>query len=200
LNITMKYDLTFFASANLGGDVNCAYTVNGKTVILNTSMNQSGTVTMYDVVPDEFGEITITVAPGTLTSQFGLIGALIIQGYTPAGNSIPTPPARVINNTPTQEKQLEATVIPNKISVTAYPNPFDQSFNLTVSTAEPDKLDVLVYDVNGRLIYQNSYGNLNSGVNTIRVQPNKTFAQGVYFVKAIVGNNKDLELIKVVKK
>jgi large repetitive protein len=196
LNLTMKYDLTFFASANLGGDVNGAYTINGKTVVLNASMNKSGAVIMYDVVPDEFGEILITITP-TLGSQFGLIGAVIVQGYTPAGNIIPTPPARIIATT---EEPLKGLAIPDKVSVAAYPNPFDQYFTLTVSTAAPDKLDVLVYDVNGRLVYQNKYGNLNSGINTIRVQPDKGFAAGVYFVKTIVGNSKDLQLIKIIKK
>ena len=152
---------------------------------------------MYDIVADEFGEVTITVAPGTPTSAFGLIGALIIQGYTPSNSSIPTPPARQL----IVEKPVnQVNVAQEKAIIKAYPNPFDQYFTLEVSTQQADKLNVLVYDVNGRLIYQRSYGNLNSGSNTIRVQPDKVLSPGVYFVKAIVGDGSDSGLIKIVKK
>ncbi len=65
LNLTQKYDFTFFGSSNAYGDVNTAYTVNGKTCLLNTSLNKTGTVTMYNIVPDNNGEVTITIAPGT---------------------------------------------------------------------------------------------------------------------------------------
>jgi large repetitive protein len=199
LNVSMKYDISFFASSVTWGDVTSAYTVNGKTVMLNASLNKDAPVTMYDVVPDEFGEITITIAPGTTSSQFGLIGALIIKGYTPSNNSIPTPPARVavVDSRP---QVSNPTVIPEKVSVVAYPNPFDSYFTLTVTTAQPDKLDVLVYDIQGRLMYRQQFGNLNSGSNTVRVMPDKTFAPGVYFVKAVLGDRKDTGLIKIVKR
>ena len=55
----MNYDFTFFASSRAYGDVNIAYTVNGKTCLLNTSLNTTGTVTIYGIVPDENGEITL---------------------------------------------------------------------------------------------------------------------------------------------
>jgi pimeloyl-ACP methyl ester carboxylesterase len=201
LNVSMKYDLSFFASSVASGDLTSGYTVNGKTVLLNAALNKKSPVTMYDVVPDEFGEITITIAPGTPTSQFGLIGALIIQGFTPANTSIPNPPARFANgDMQVQQVQTAVTDIPDKVSIVAYPNPFDQYFTLTVSTEEPEKLDVLVYDLQGRLMYQHRFGNLNSGTNTLRIQPDKAFAPGVYFVKAILGNRKDSGLIKVIKK
>jgi hypothetical protein len=82
LNLNMLYDLTFFASSRAFGDVNVAYTANGKNALLNTSLNTTGTVTLYGVTPDLNGEIIISVAPGTATSQFGLIGALIAKGYS----------------------------------------------------------------------------------------------------------------------
>lgn len=198
LNVTQRYNLSFFSSSVNTGDVTSAYTVNGNTVMLNAAQNKSGTVTMYDVVPDEFGEILITVAPGTPGAQYGLLAALIVQAYTPATNSIPTPPGRQISTV--VEAPRPNDVIPDKINMSSYPNPFDQYFTLTVSTETPDRLDVFLYDINGRLVHQQRFADLNSGTNTVRVQPDKTLAPGVYIVRAILGNNKDLGLIKIVKK
>ena len=84
----MKYDFTFYASSQAYGDVNVAYTINGKTTLLNASLNVNGTQTIYGVTPDAYGNVNITVAPGTSTSQFGLIGALIIGGYTPSSSDV----------------------------------------------------------------------------------------------------------------
>jgi hypothetical protein len=72
LNIGMKYDFTFFASSQAYGDVNVAYTINGVTTLLNTSLNINSTQTIYGVTPDSYGNVTITVAAGTpkLTVRF----------------------------------------------------------------------------------------------------------------------------------
>ena len=197
LNLTMAYDFTFFASSNAAGDVNVAYTVNGKTVLLNTSMNKTGTVTMYGIVPDSNGEVELKVSPGTLTSQFGLIGALVMQGYNPTNNAAPPSPA----DAPEPTVSISSVMMDEerKPEISAYPNPFRQNFTMTVTTKRPDKLDVLLYDANGRVVFQGRYGNLNSGLNTITVQPNRTLAPGVYFVKAVLGSGVDVKLIKIVK-
>ena len=42
LNMSMKYDISFFASAAISGDVNVSYSVNGKTIMLNAAGNKSG--------------------------------------------------------------------------------------------------------------------------------------------------------------
>lgn len=200
LNLSMKYDLTFFGSSTDPSDVNGAYVVNGKTVMLNASNNKNGTVTMYDVVPDQYGELLITVSPGTIASHFGLLGAMIVSAYTPSSGSIPNPPGITtvspdLVRTPAAPAKTE---IANKIEITAFPNPFRQFFTLTVSTEEPDELDVFLYDINGRLAYQTRCPNVSSGMNTIRIQPDKSLPPGVYMVKAVLGN-KDYKQIKIVR-
>jgi hypothetical protein len=198
LNMTMKYDFTFFASAQAWGDVNVAYTVNGKTVMLNASFNTSGTVTMYDIVPDENGEVVITVAPGTTSSQFGLIGSLVINGYVPSNGVIPTPPA----SQPQVETQAVYETAPERATaqqVTAYPNPFNQGFTLVVPAKDKDRLDVMIYDVNGKLVYQKQFANLYTGSNSIRITPEGSLKPGVYMVRTVVGNRREEQMIKVVK-
>jgi hypothetical protein len=203
LNLSMTYDLTFFASANSRADVTSKYTVNGKTTYLNAAMNRSGTVTLYNIVPDANGEVHIDVAPGTPTSQFGLIGALVIQGYHATNTAAPaTLPAAAraevtnIRNAPARAQVAEVAVS----DVTVNPNPFTESFTLSVSTPSREKLSVLIYDLGGKLVYQNQYNNLNGGLNTIRVQPGKALAPGVYFIKTALGTQTDAKLIKVIKK
>ncbi len=53
LNVGLKYDFTFFASANDYSDVTVAYTIGNKTSLFNASLNKTGTITMYNIVADE---------------------------------------------------------------------------------------------------------------------------------------------------
>ncbi|MGI8952115.1 MAG: fibronectin type III domain-containing protein [Chitinophagaceae bacterium] len=208
LDFTKKYNFTFFASSQAYGDVNGAYTINGKTCVLNASLNKGGTVTMYDVVPDNNGEVTITIAPNTSASQFGLIGALIIQGYTPSSNTAPQPPAtRQLMARNSVNKQAENSVQQNQIAVTktddevkVYPNPFHQSFTLVIPSENNDNLAVLIYDINGRLVYSNQFNNLVKGENYIKIEANQNLsAPGVYTAKILFTNRKAFKIIKLVK-
>jgi hypothetical protein len=199
LNLSMKYDLSFFGSLQSSADETTAYMVNGKSVLLNNSYNKSGIVTMYGVSPDENGEILVSVTPGTPTAQLGLLAAMIVNGYNPATTAIPAPPAGAAISPEIVRVNNAGSVIAENIEVSAYPNPFRQSFTLTVTSSRPDQLDVLLYDINGKLVYRTRYGNLNSGTNTIRVQPDKQLLPGMYMVKAVLGTGKASRQIKLVK-
>jgi hypothetical protein len=198
LNLSMKYNITFFASIQAGGDVNTGYSVNGKTVMLNVSYNKNGTVTMYDVEPDVNGELLITTAPGTPTSQFGLLGAMVIQGFIPGGAVLPAPPARTGVSPEVVSREIISPVT-DAISLLVHPNPFIDYFNLSVTTATPQQLQVIMYDMNGKTVYQNAFGQLNSGTNIVKMQPQRTLAPGVYIVKAILGNGKETRTLKVIR-
>ena len=128
LNIGMKYDFTFFASSLAQGDVNVAYTINGVTTILNASLNVNGTQTIYGITPDNYGNVSISVSAASLTSQFGLIGALVIGGYTPSvSNVVPTlpasPGAQFAGSTQTAVSKVETQQKP-VAEIKAFPNPF----------------------------------------------------------------------------
>ena len=194
---TMTYDFTFFGSAQHTGDVNAIYKVNGKTVMLNAAINKSATVTMYGIVPDANGEVLVEVLPGTPTSQYGLLTALIVHGYKPVNVLTPAPSSRMATTVAAPEKKPEG--IMEKISVTAYPNPFRQFFTLTVTTEIPESLDVLVYDLGGKLVYRSRFGQLNSGINTIRVQPDRNLVPGVYIVRAVLGGRRLEQQVKLIK-
>ena len=150
---------------------------------------------MYDIVADSDGGVTITVAAGTITSEFGLIGALVIQGYTPTSNSGPLPSFTV------QQQRVEEVL--TNVSVTqevkVYPNPFSQSFTLAVPAENNEQVDVSIYDLGGRQVYQNRFGNLNKGVNYLQVRTPASLKPGVYMVQTTFAGKKEFKLVKVIK-
>ncbi len=208
LNIGMKYDFTFFASSNSFGDVNVAYVINGVTTILNASLNVNGTQTIYGVTPDNYGNVTISVAPGTQQSQFGLIGALIAKGYTPSTSSVvPVLPAsgaqsqgfvQTIVSGVTDASNVNAKTFNDEIK--AFPNPFHDQFTLTVPSQNNNgKVQVMMYDVTGKLVYSNSFGNINQGTNSLKITTNSNLTAGVYTVVVINTSTKALKTIRLIK-
>ncbi|WP_177191850.1 fibronectin type III domain-containing protein [Parafilimonas terrae] len=204
LNLNMNYDLTFFASSRAWGDVNVAYTANGKTVLLNTSLNTKGTVTAYGIRPDENGEINITIAPGTSTSQFGLIGAMIVQAYSDPVLTLPSslPQQQSAIASASAKKITEVSVNELKSSfdnLTAYPNPFSSNFTLSFNLPAKDNVDVEIYDLSGKLLYQNRFLNLFKGNNSVTIKPRNGLSSGIYMVKLTALNAKTSETIRVTK-
>lgn len=202
LNLAMKYDFTFFASSTDGRDVTVAYTVNGQTSLLNASLNKSGTLTMYNITADENGEVLITVAPGTPTSQFGLIGALVMQGYSPSTGSVPLPATERVGREPLVET-IAATASAKPVApseLTAYPNPFDQFFTLAVPVKGTAQVQVDLYDLSGQLLYRNQFGSLADGTNYLKIQPAQSIKPGLYMVRVTAGNSKQYQLVKVIKR
>ncbi len=203
LNIGMKYDFTFFASSNAFGDVNVAYVINGVTTILNASLNINGTVTINGVTPDSYGNITISVAPGDQASQFGLIGALIMKGYTPSASSVvPSLPAsglqsqgatQTIASSVQTEKSLNA-----EVALKAFPNPFRDQFTLVVPSNNNSKVQVMMYDVTGKLVYSNGFS-VQKGTNSLKITAGSNLTAGVYTVIVTNVNTKTIKTIKLLK-
>ncbi len=202
LNLNMNYDLTFFSSSRAYGDVNVAYTVNGKTALLDASLNTTGTVTLYGIVPDSNGEVMITVAPGTSASQFGLIGALIVQAYNSPVLTLPAPPASFAQNAiavVSQAQTKSKTVAKAFDNIISYPNPFVSNFTVSFKLPKSDNVQVEVYDINGRLVYQRRFENLTEGDNTLKIVPQNSLASGMYMVKLTSSNTKFSKVLKLIK-
>ena len=202
LNIGMKYDFTFFASSQAYGDVNVAYTINGVTTILNTSLNVNGTQTIYNVTPDNYGNVSITVSAATSTSQFGLLGALIIGAHTPSASTvIPTlPVTQSLQSTGTTSAiAIDNKAITSDVAINAYPNPFHDYFNLAVQTPTTARMQVAVYDINGKLVYNNNLGNVLAGMNTFRIVPGINLSAGIYTVLLINADTKSTKTIRLMK-
>ncbi len=202
LNINMKYDFTFFASSQAYGDVNVAYTINGVTTLLNTSLNVNGTQTIYNVTPDKYGSVTITVAPGTPASQFGLIGALVIGCYTPSSsNVVPVLPATSGFKSNDSTKQVVANVTKQEnVDLIAFPNPFHNYLMLSVpAQITGNKWQVMMYDVKGNVVYNKEFANIEKG-NSLKITTNENLAAGIYTLVITDADSKEVKTIKLIKR
>ena len=203
LNLNMKYDFTFYASSQAYGDVNVAYTINGVTTLLNASLNVNGAQTIYGVTPDNYGNVTISIAAGTPTSQFGLIGALVIGAYTPSASGIvPTLPSSSGSNTAiagVSTNQQKSTAI-NLYKIEAFPNPFHNYFTLSTSSKSTiSKIQVVMYDVSGKVVYSNQFGLTPGRSNTLKITTGNTLTSGIYTANIIDVDTKQTKTIRLVK-
>jgi hypothetical protein len=190
LNIGMKYNFTFFGSSQAYGDVNVAYTINGVTTLLNTSLNVNGTQTIYGVTPANNGNVTISVAAGTSTSQFGLIGALIIGAYTPSVSTvIPSLPAQSLQSQQTQGTTNAIATAADK-EIRAFPNPYHDNFTLLVPSKSNGRVEVMLYDITGKLVYKNEFENVQKGTNVFSIETGSNLAAGIYTVVVINAEGK----------
>lgn len=206
LNIGMKYDFTFFASFNAWADINAAYTINGVKTILDASLNTNTTQTIYGVTPDSYGNVTITVSAGDAQSLYSLISALVIGAYTPStSNVVPALPASqgqaLIAQT---EDATDNAVASNKHkgilgAIKAFPNPFHSNFTLSVDSKKNSKVQVSMFDMTGKMVYSNQFGNLNAGTNPLAITTNSTLAAGMYTVVVRSADGKEIKSVKVLK-
>ncbi|MHA4808118.1 fibronectin type III domain-containing protein [Flavitalea flava] len=210
LNLARKYDITVFASlTNYPGENSTVYMVNGQTCLLNSLNNSTGTLTIFGLVPDQNGQIRISFT-GYPTATFGLLGAMIVKGYTPSVNPISPAPATAIvtpgavtataSRFTTTADSTNNSLLNGMRPLTAYPNPFDQDFTLLVPALAGDKVLVTITDVSGIQIYQKRWEGLYQGNNQLRIQPAGQVTTGIYFVTVNYINRNDRQTLKVMKK
>ncbi len=82
-------------------------------------------------------------------------------------------------------------------SVTAQPNPFNDQVILNLATNYPQKINVQITDVMGKLIYSENknlvVGSNETKINTIN------FSEGLYFVKILSENNSFNTTVRIIK-
>ena len=79
-------------------------------------------------------------------------------------------------------------------AVVSHPNPFTSNFNLDVTTSSSEKVEVLVYDMIGRLLEKHQEN--VSEINTLEIGSN--YPAGVYNV--VVTQGKKVKTLRVIKK
>ena len=79
-------------------------------------------------------------------------------------------------------------------SVSVYPNPFKNEFNLNVEVHTPSDLSISVYDLMGKLMEEKNVAQI--GIGTFSYTSNSDLTPGMYFVKVKV-NNKE-EVVKLI--
>ncbi|MCF6407552.1 fibronectin type III domain-containing protein [Chitinophaga filiformis] len=211
LNQALKYDLVFFGSSVEWEDITGKYTVNGtKMALLNASLNKSGVVTIRDVSPDAYGRIHVDVDPGTATSRYGLIAAMIIKGHLdpatqnddgpidPAGGQA----ARIGDNTMAMAAPPVALI--NKEAefgdAKVYPNPYENQFNIDIVLKAETAVRIEIFNVAGQLLYSDYKGSVPAGASTLRINTgSRISAPGIYLLR-ISGKNGETKMVKLVKR
>ena len=89
-------------------------------------------------------------------------------------------------------EELEAR--PTSLVVSAYPNPYSENFNLSLTTSSVEKVGLSVYDMTGKLIEQREV----STTEVSELQVGNNYPSGVYNVIVTQGN--EVKTLRVIKR
>jgi hypothetical protein len=90
-------------------------------------------------------------------------------------------------------KSCTPKMVNREFDVVAYPNPYTENFNMSVTTSSDDTVGVSIYDMTGRLIEKRD----GSPTEVSEVQVGTNFPSGVYTIVVIQGiETKTLRVIK----
>lgn len=197
LALNKKYRIGIFGSAVFYGNSWARYTCNGKDVYLNSINNTTKIVYLEDLVPDENGELYLDVRvvagyPYVFTS------ALTIEGY-------------IDNSTGAREEEMYVPeyVVAEPVKyidkkadndMNVYPNPFTTNFNIELNTEKASDISIMLFDLSGQMVYQETGLKSMEGINryAVEVSKNSYLTPGVYFL-SVIRDGKPLKAVKLVK-
>jgi len=184
-----KYRVGFIGSSGPAqwykSNYNAAYTVDGKTVYLNSWMNSTKVAYVEDLKPEEDGTLMLNFSTGP-SGGYGFNSGVIIEQYTDTlkaiADSIPKyiPPPVGPNDPDTTDpgnpNNPDTTIYPPPTvdtlppdsarfdKVTVYPNPFYNQLNLRFYNSAPNaRINLEIYDELGKLKFRRDFGNLPEG-------------------------------------
>ncbi|MEO8582954.1 MAG: fibronectin type III domain-containing protein [Flavitalea sp.] len=200
LNHSRRYRIGFTGSSGpngwFKGNYTATYTINDKTVYLNSWMNTSKIVYIDDVAPDANGEMLLSFST-TSNADFGFNAGVIIQEYTDLQEDGSLPPS----NLTLLDDTLAATAtngVTHKIA--AYPNPFRDIINIDFyNNNASDKITSEVYDLNGRLVRHQQYGNVSVGRNSLRVDGLNVASNTGVFIVVLKVNGRVVNTMKMLR-
>ena len=196
LNQTRKYRVGFFGSSGpngwFKGNYTGKYTINDRTVYLNSWSNSTKIVYIDDLLPDENGELLLTFST-TADAMYGFHAGVTIDDYADGSiTQIVLPDNQV----------LDSLVSLSNISRNRmYPNPFGDDIIVEFDNhSGKNKVSALVYDLAGRLVFRQDYNNLVSGFNQLRLKTGSLGAGGKAFTIILASDGKILMANKMIKK
>ena len=86
------------------------------------------------------------------------------------------------------------TTVKTPFSVKAYPNPYTETFNLSLSTSSEDKVSIVVYDMTGRLIERRDV----RPSDMMEQQIGDRYPSGVYNI--VVTQGEEVKTVRVIKR
>ena len=167
---------TYTYTALAAGAVSYTWTVPANAVIISGQGTSTLAVTFPGTLPT--GAV-VTVAA---TNACGLPGA--IKSVTLRRTTCPIAREQVVLE--------EVTKAP--FSVKAYPNPYTETFNLSLTTSSEEKVSVVVYDMTGRLIERRDV----RPSDMVEQQIGDRYPSGVYNV--VITQGEEVKTVRVIKR
>jgi hypothetical protein len=210
LNHTRRYRIGFFGSSSSNGwfkgNYTATYTVNGRTVYLNSWMNGTKIVYLDDLVPNESGELLLNFST-TADANYGFNGGIVIQDYTvpdeTTGGTSSSPSVvqpSVVDQATDKDDQSAARTQTEKLASRIYPNPFTDFVNLDFNNeSENNRISIEVYDLSGRIGYRRMLGQLPKGGNTIRLSAAEAGLKTGIYILTLSVNGKPIQANKVIR-
>jgi len=192
LNHSRKYRIGFIGSSGPAqwykSNYTASYTVNEKTVYLNSWMNSTKVVYVEDLKPEEDGTLMLNFST-TPAGGYGFNSGVIIEQYTDTLKAIadsipkyipppvdPNDPDTTDPGNPGNPNNPDTTIYPPPTvdtlppdssrfdKVTVYPNPFYNQLNLRFYNSVPNaRINLEIYDELGQLKFRRDFGNLPEG-------------------------------------
>lgn len=197
LAINKKYRIGMFGSAIFYGNGLARYTVNGKSVYLNSYSNSTKIVYLENLTPDENGELILSV--NTVSGYpYVFTGALTIEGYNDNAPEFGREDEVLYDYVATPSVKFVDKLEDNALNV--YPNPFVDNFAIELNTEKASKVNFMLFDISGRLVYEETGLYTIEGLNRfpVNISKNTSLQTGVYFL-SVVRDGKPLKAVKLVK-
>lgn len=201
LNHGVQYSIGFFGSSGPAGwylgDYTATYTINDKTVYLNSWENTSKIVFINDVLPDENGELLIKFST-TAVAAYGFNAGMVIYSRAASTGSS----SGVTSEAPPQQDQIMLRDSPSIVSKTSmYPNPFRDNIVIEFfNESTSDHISTEVYDQSGRVLQTRQYNSLPQGFNRLQINASGlTNTTQLYFI-ALKVNGKVKSINKMMKR
>lgn len=106
-------------------------------------------------------------------------------------------PTEIVAETPTATQPnvvIEEQVVKTPFTAVAYPNPYKENFNLSLTTSSEEMVDIMVYDMTGRLVEQREV----NPSNMPEVQVGNRYPSGIYNV--IITQGSEVKTLRVIKR
>jgi fibronectin type 3 domain-containing protein/pimeloyl-ACP methyl ester carboxylesterase len=197
LNNTRRYRIGFFGSSSANGwfkdNYTATYTVNGRTVYLNSWENTTKVVYIGDLVPQS-GTLLLDFST-TANAAYGFNGGLIIMEYSDAAGGTVT--NAVLDSTTMIENRAQAGDAAN---MHVYPNPFLDVINLDFyNKSAGDRISAEVYDLTGRLVLRQDFSTLPVGRNLLQLRNIEVNKATSLCLVALKVNGKIVQTAKMVR-
>ena len=93
---------------------------------------------------------------------------------------------------------IENEILPDQVSISAYPNPFNPFLNINVDIPQFQHVNISINDLNGRSLKNLTEGNITPGYHTF-IWDAGTYPSGVYLITVKIGKKNQTQKVLLLK-